>query len=234
MLLILAGVSIAILTGDNGILTQAVNSKNQNEIGMEKEQIVIAYNSCIVDNLGPNVNALDLQKELEKIVGDGRVYAIDTGDGTFAIEYLDTNRYYIIECGLFQEFVGVDVSELESKLEEYKGIKGQTDIYTETSYNDFMNCYELSKNIVNEKKGTENFIKSMVAKLEEKYSLLKEKQIPRIKGYSLSTDGENIIIKKYTGDHFGDYFPVTKHRYSVSNSCKIGFEGTNSEYAGSG
>ena len=46
VLLILAAVSIATLTGENGILTQASNAKEQNIIGREKEEITLAYTTC--------------------------------------------------------------------------------------------------------------------------------------------------------------------------------------------
>ena len=39
VLLILVGVSISMLTGDNGILGQATNAKEQTEISSEKEAI---------------------------------------------------------------------------------------------------------------------------------------------------------------------------------------------------
>ena len=42
VLLILAGVSIAMLTGDNGILTQATEAKKANTVGTEKERIGLA------------------------------------------------------------------------------------------------------------------------------------------------------------------------------------------------
>ena len=38
VLLILAGVSIAMLTGQNGILTQANNAKNETELASEKKK----------------------------------------------------------------------------------------------------------------------------------------------------------------------------------------------------
>ncbi len=43
MLLILAGVAIATLTGDNGVLTKASSSKLKNEQATVKEQIILAY-----------------------------------------------------------------------------------------------------------------------------------------------------------------------------------------------
>ena len=42
VLLILASVSIAMLTGDNGILTMASKAKEQTEIAEEKEQVQLA------------------------------------------------------------------------------------------------------------------------------------------------------------------------------------------------
>ena len=49
VLLILAGVSIATLTGENGILTRANESKTQTEIGEEEEAIRLAYNGVMAD-----------------------------------------------------------------------------------------------------------------------------------------------------------------------------------------
>ena len=51
VLLILAGVSIMMLAGDNNILSQAIKAKYETIIGQEKEQIGIAYSSAIINNL---------------------------------------------------------------------------------------------------------------------------------------------------------------------------------------
>ena len=55
VLLILAGVSIAMLTGDNGILTQATEAKEKNTIGGEKEQIQLAIQSLKMKRKAENV-----------------------------------------------------------------------------------------------------------------------------------------------------------------------------------
>ena len=48
VLLILAGVSIAMLTGDNGVLTQAQNAKNRTEEAQrEEENILTGYENYI-------------------------------------------------------------------------------------------------------------------------------------------------------------------------------------------
>lgn len=44
VLLILAGVTVVTLTGDNGILTKVADSKNENIIATEKEKIGLGYN----------------------------------------------------------------------------------------------------------------------------------------------------------------------------------------------
>ena len=41
VLIILAGVTIATITGDNGIIAQAMNAKNQTEIAGVKEGVLI-------------------------------------------------------------------------------------------------------------------------------------------------------------------------------------------------
>ena len=52
VLLILAGVSIATLTGQNGILTQSNNAKENSEISEEKEAVSLAYTVVIAEKKG--------------------------------------------------------------------------------------------------------------------------------------------------------------------------------------
>lgn len=70
VLLILAAVSIATLTGENGILTRAQDAKEQTIIGREKEQVELAYSSVSTNKLGENVTSGELQEELNKVVGE--------------------------------------------------------------------------------------------------------------------------------------------------------------------
>ena len=66
MLLILAGVTIATLTGDNGILTKAQSAKTQNDKSNEKEQIDLAVLASKINN-DASIDKKTLKKELEKI-----------------------------------------------------------------------------------------------------------------------------------------------------------------------
>ena len=94
VLLILAGVSIATLTGENGILTRANDSKTQTEIGEEKEAIGLAYNGVIADNLGDGVSASDLQDEL--ISNGYNVTA--SGSSPITVKFNDSQRVYEIDA----------------------------------------------------------------------------------------------------------------------------------------
>ena len=66
VLLILAGVTIATLTGDNGILTKAQSAKTQNDKANEKEQIDLAVLASKINN-DANIDKKTLKRELEKI-----------------------------------------------------------------------------------------------------------------------------------------------------------------------
>ena len=66
VLLILAGVAIATLTGDNGIITKAQSAKTQNDKANEKEQIDLAVLSSKINN-DASIDKKTLKKELEKI-----------------------------------------------------------------------------------------------------------------------------------------------------------------------
>ena len=84
VLLILAGVTISALTGDNGILTRVNESKTQTEIGEEKEALRIAYNGVMTDNLGDGVTARLLQDELR---GNGYTTASATGGNPIVVTF---------------------------------------------------------------------------------------------------------------------------------------------------
>ena len=76
VLLILAGVSIAMLTGDNGILTQANNSKVEQSHGAVREAIALAYSEYQIEiNTASNTKLASTEKvtikgEEEKILSN--------------------------------------------------------------------------------------------------------------------------------------------------------------------
>ena len=54
VLLILAGVSIAMLTGDNGILTQAGNAKTETAQAEAEEAVKLAVNEILANSMDPS------------------------------------------------------------------------------------------------------------------------------------------------------------------------------------
>ena len=70
VLLILAGISISMVAGDNGIIKQATEAKEKTEIAAIEEKIKLAVSSALMDGLG-SINYSDLDTELKNEFGEG-------------------------------------------------------------------------------------------------------------------------------------------------------------------
>ena len=118
VLLILAGISIQMLTGNNSILKRATDAKEETVIAGEKEQIALAYTADSMTNLADESKITDtsLQNHLEKngnkvkvsysqnaSSGDPEInradYVFEDKDGSmFLVEFLDTHHKYLINA----------------------------------------------------------------------------------------------------------------------------------------
>lgn len=96
MLLILAGVSIATLTGNNGILSQAQKASEETKIAEEKEQIGLAWNGATaVKQAQGAITASDIESQLSQ---NGVTNAEVSGDIVVKFEDEDgTSRWYKLE-----------------------------------------------------------------------------------------------------------------------------------------
>lgn len=94
VLLILAAVSIATLTGENGILTQAGNAKTDTQIAEEKDQVALAVSAETINNLGERITQSGLQSELDKLGANATVS--EEGEG-FRIKFNKSGREYVID-----------------------------------------------------------------------------------------------------------------------------------------
>ena len=96
VLLILAGVSISMLTGENGIITQAQQSKLQTEIGKEKEYITLSVSAIRGDKISrgdtSEITSGELQNEINNYTDEATV----TGSGTLTVTY-ESGRSYEVE-----------------------------------------------------------------------------------------------------------------------------------------
>ena len=96
VLLILAGISIATLTSDNGIIKQSKSAKEKTEISEEKEAIQKAVIGAIGTNKRGNLEESELEKQLDKEFGTDKTTLLDAGE-EFDISIKNTNRYYILD-----------------------------------------------------------------------------------------------------------------------------------------
>ena len=84
VLLILAGVTIATLTGDNGILTKAQNAKTQNDKATVKEKVDLAI-AASLDETG-KINLEQLKTNLNNVDGINPKVEEDLTDSSFPLE----------------------------------------------------------------------------------------------------------------------------------------------------
>ena len=120
VLLILAGISISMLTGQNGILNRASEAKEEYSNSTEKEQIQLSYNSAITRKLGESITAEELQNELNEVVGkneDGtsKTETTDMGNRVFYVKFVKTNHNYRVDNGDVTLLTGEDKSVVEPK-----------------------------------------------------------------------------------------------------------------------
>ena len=98
VLLILAGVSIAMLTGENGILTQATNAKESTDKATEEEKVNMAVlGSSIADNgYSEILDEASFRQELTNQFGNNGYDLVVNGDGSFIITVKESQRKYYI------------------------------------------------------------------------------------------------------------------------------------------
>ena len=97
VLLILAGTSIAMLTGENGIITEAVKSQEENEKAEEKEKIQLAAQAAKSKTQWGEITQENLEAELNSNIGSGKYTLTKDGD-KYTVTYTDSNRSYEIDA----------------------------------------------------------------------------------------------------------------------------------------
>ena len=93
VLIILAGVSIAMLVGENGIITQAQRAAQETEIKGDEEKIRLAMSAAQIENNGnSNIEKDDL--EIALLENGTKSIVVDNEDGTRNIIFLDSKKIY--------------------------------------------------------------------------------------------------------------------------------------------
>ena len=96
VLLILAGITIATITSDNGIIKNANKAKEQTEIAEEKEIIEKATVQAMGNNKYGNIEEDELQSELDKETGEGKTETSEIGE-EIEVAFIESDRYYTVD-----------------------------------------------------------------------------------------------------------------------------------------
>lgn len=116
VLLILAGVTIATLTGDNGIIGKAGEAKENTIAAGEKEAIELAVTSIKMNN-NKEVSQENLQDAIDKQIGSGKGVVIDNENETFTVKIKD--NWYIVDLeGNVEKGVNWDLAKENTKAPE--------------------------------------------------------------------------------------------------------------------
>ena len=123
VLLILAGVSIATLTGQNGVLTQANNAKIAQAHGNVKDSMALAYNEYQLEKRTQNVG------EIEKVASTSKVEI--KGKEKNYLARLDTFLDFLLDKGYIEskETGKIVVDKLTGAHQVIGNGEGETDIY---------------------------------------------------------------------------------------------------------
>ena len=124
VLLILAGVSIAMLTGENGILTQAKSAKEKTIDAEDKEKIQIAINEAQISNNGyQKLTEENLQKEIDEQFGEDivRVYPNEKNAYSFIFQNKESN-YRLEKDGTLNK---IDIALKINNVEEFRNFMNE-------------------------------------------------------------------------------------------------------------
>ena len=124
VLLIISGVTISYLTGENGIINQAKDSKKFAGAVEEKEVLNTSVAAAIGKSSNSKIDEVNLKKYLNQNVGDEvKDYTLEKKDGYYSVTFTATgNEYAVWENGTVQDmdeyqktpYLKLDPSELNA------------------------------------------------------------------------------------------------------------------------
>ena len=97
VLLILAGVTISLVVGDNGILSQSKTSKEKTIIGREQETIGVSWSALITNKLANDEEITDETFEQELINNGNDVTVSYDENENFLVHFNDTGHNYVVD-----------------------------------------------------------------------------------------------------------------------------------------
>ena len=119
VLLILVGVSISVLVGDNGVINQATDASQKTKEAREKEAIELAASLArIEENSYRDLNQKRLQEEINNQFGVGQVMISDNGDGTYTASVLESKQDYIVASNSVEKGINWNEAMKDAKAPE--------------------------------------------------------------------------------------------------------------------
>ena len=103
VLLILAGISLNLVLGNNGLIKKSKYAKEETTVADEKEKVEMAYVSAALKKLGDTVTAEELQEELDSSVGAGKTVVTSNGDGTLNVLFNEIGHNYNVDEGTVEK-----------------------------------------------------------------------------------------------------------------------------------
>ena len=138
VLLILSGITIGTLTGENGIITSSKEAKEQTEIANEKEIIEVAWVDATQKDKYGEVTKEKMDNALNKILGEDKHYS-DTVDEGIVVTFKSSKRSYLVDgSGNVGEYIVKEpVEQPEPGGENFNMTVGTMEVVflTGTSYN---------------------------------------------------------------------------------------------------
>lgn len=114
ILLILSGITITTLIGDNGILTKTKLAKEQTEIGREKEIVQLAV-TAVMSTTNNEIKKNLLQNELNKTAGNRKTEVYDYNK-KLQVYFTESKRYYEIDKDSDVELINVTNGKKKIKI----------------------------------------------------------------------------------------------------------------------
>ena len=107
VLLILAGITIGMLTNNNGVLNQASNARTETSIGKEKELLQVGIFGAMTNHKENIVTEENLREEMKEYV------TVETKRKKLIVTFKDSKRSYEVDTvGEIHEYKDVDVDIL--------------------------------------------------------------------------------------------------------------------------
>lgn len=136
VLLILAGISIAMLTGENGILNKATTAKENTVAADEKEKVSLAYNDVLADKLdgtsSGDITVAEMEQALERQGVDNTKASVEkiNGEDKIKVTFIDTNHEYEVNTKINGGTTGTTPTTIQPST-YYLGLReGDEVVYT--------------------------------------------------------------------------------------------------------